>query len=156
MKGSRIQSIVRELNGEKIDIINWSDQPEILISRSLSPAKPRDLYIDEDNLYALVVFEDDEINQAIGREGINIKLSNAVTGFRIEAIKASEYDRSKSINIDDINMSEKYKKLLLSNDITTTKEFFEAEKDHILSFKGLGEKTYMNIEEHIKEEISKI
>ena len=60
----RIKSMFN-FNGEKIDIINWSDQPEILISRALSPAKPRDLYIDHENLYALVVFEDDEIEYRI-------------------------------------------------------------------------------------------
>ena len=156
MKGSRIQSIVRELNGEKIDIINWSDQPEILISRSLSPAKPRDLYIDKENLYALVVFEDEDINKAIGREGINIRLSNRVTGFRIEAIKASKYDQGKTLDINEIDIANKYKKLLTDNNINTTKEFYEAGKEHILTFKGLGEKTFEKMEEEIKEEVSRL
>jgi N utilization substance protein A len=75
MKGSRIQSVVRELNGEKIDIINWSERPEILISRALSPAKPVNLYLDEERPYAVAVFEDEDLAQAIGINGSNIKLS---------------------------------------------------------------------------------
>ena len=156
MKGSRIQSIVRELNGEKIDIINWSAQPEILISRALSPAKPRDLYIDEENLYALVVFEDDDINKAIGREGINIRLTNIVTGFNIEAIKASKYDQDKDLNINDIDISEKFKKILIDNNIKTTKDFYKTDKDVILSFKGVGEKTYEKLADEIKQEVSRL
>ena len=67
MRGSRIQSIVRELNGEKIDIINWSDRPEVLISRAIAPAKPYDLYMDEEKPYAVAVFEDDDLAVAIGK-----------------------------------------------------------------------------------------
>ena len=87
MRGSRIQSIVRELNGEKIDIINWSDKPEILISRALAPAKPINLYIDEDRPYVVAVFEDEELPIAIGRNGQNIKLASSLTYYTIDAVK---------------------------------------------------------------------
>jgi N utilization substance protein A len=89
MKGSRIQSVVRELNGEKIDIINWSERPEILISRALSPAKPVNLYLDEERPYAVAVFEDEDLAQAIGINGSNIKLSTNVTGYKIDAVSLS-------------------------------------------------------------------
>jgi len=122
----------------------------------LSPAKPRDLYIDEENLYALVVFEDDDINKAIGREGINIRLTNIVTGFNIEAIKASKYDQDKDLNINDIDISEKFKKILIDNNIKTTKDFYKTDKDVILSFKGVGEKTYEKLADEIKQEVSRL
>ena len=155
MKGSRIQSIVRELNGEKIDIINWSDQPEILISRALSPAKPIDLYIDERKLYALAVFEDDEINRAIGKEGANINLTKNVTGYNIDVVKQSDYLKNKSIKIDELSsLNAKQKKLLIENDVTTTKEYLTLDKSTLLSFKGLGEKTLEKITESITEELS--
>ena len=64
MRGSRIQAIVRELNNEKIDIINSSEQSEVLISRALSPAKPLDLYIDDDMKYCIAIFDDDELEFA--------------------------------------------------------------------------------------------
>ena len=92
MRGSRIQSVVRELNGEKIDIINWSDQPALLISRALSPVKPIDLYIDEEDLYALAIFQDEDLAMAIGKNGSNLKLTQEVTGYTITA--RSETDQS--------------------------------------------------------------
>jgi N utilization substance protein A len=81
MKGNRIQSVVRELNGEKIDIINWSEKPEILISRALAPANPVNLFIDEEKPYAVAVFEDDDIAIAIGSNGQNVKLASCSLFF---------------------------------------------------------------------------
>ena len=95
MRGSRIQAIVRELNNEKIDIINQSEQPEILISRALSPAKPIDLYIDDERKYCVALFNDDELEFAIGRSGVNINLASRVTGFRIDAFGKQQYDRQQ-------------------------------------------------------------
>ena len=104
MRGSRIQAIVRELNGEKIDIINYSDRPEILISRALSPAKPIDLYIDEDRPYVVAVFEDEELPIAIGRNGQNIRLASEVTGYTIDAVKKSDYEGEKvEIYLDELD-----------------------------------------------------
>ena len=95
MKGSRIQSIVRELNGEKIDIINWSEQAPIILSRALSPVKPIDLYIDEKDKYALAIFKDEDLAMAIGKNGSNLRLSQEVTGFTITAKSESEYLKEK-------------------------------------------------------------
>ena len=95
MRGSRIQAIVRELNNEKIDIINQSEQPEILISRALSPAKPIDLYIDDERKYCVALFNDDELEFAIGRGGLNINLASRVSGFRIDAFGKQQYDRQQ-------------------------------------------------------------
>ncbi len=85
--GSRIQAIVRELNGEKIDIVSWSQQPEILITRALAPAKPIDLFIDENRPYCVAVFDDEELPIAIGKNGQNIKLASDITGYSIDAVK---------------------------------------------------------------------
>ena len=155
MKGSRIQSIVRELNGEKIDIINWSDQPEILISRALSPAKPIDLYIDESKAYALAVFDDEDINRAIGKEGANIRLTKSVTGFNIDVIKKTDYLKNKAINIKKLSsLTDKHKKLLIDNGVDNTKTFMEFKREDLLKFKGLGEITLDKINDLILEELS--
>ena len=146
MRGSRIQSIVRELNGEKIDIINFSDQPEILLTRSIAPAKPLNLLLDEDNSYALIVFDDDEIAIAIGRNGQNIRLASDVTGYTIDTIKLSDYNAQHGI-VDSNSLasvkgvSEKQLSILNKNKIVT-KDDFKNSKDEILSIKGFGEKTY--------------
>ena len=155
MKGNRIQSIVRELNGEKIDIINWSDKPEILISRSLAPANPINLLIDEEKPYAVAIFEDDELAIAIGSNGQNVKLASDVTGYTIDIIKKSEYETNQAIDLSSIkNLSDKIIKLLSENNIKTSKDFLIAEADTLLDIKGFGEKTYEKVKQIIQEAIA--
>ena len=155
MKGNRIQSIVRELNGEKIDIINWSDKPEILISRSLAPANPINLLIDEEKPYAVAIFEDDELAIAIGSNGQNVKLASDVTGYTIDIIKKSEYETNQAIDLSSIeNLSDKIIKLLSENNIKTSKDFLIAEPDTLLDIKGFGEKTYEKVKQIIQEALA--
>ena len=154
MKGSRIQSVVRELNGEKIDIINYSEQPALIISRALSPAKPIDLYIDENKKLAVAIFNDDELAIAIGRNGSNLKLTESVTGYTIEAKSESQHSLSKNVKIKDLkDISEKFKNLLIDNKIKETSEFFNTDKEVLLELKGLGEKTLEKLTLNIKEEL---
>ena len=157
MKGNRIQSIVRELNGEKIDIINWSEKPEILISRSLAPANPINLLIDEEKPYAVAIFEDEDIAIAIGSNGQNIKLASDVTKYTIDVIKKSEYEANQEINLEEIEgLSKKLVNLLSKNEINSSKDFLTTEKDNLLKIKGLGEKTLEKSEGIIKEAIAKL
>ena len=154
MKGSRIQSVVRELNGEKIDIINYSEQPALIISRALSPAKPIDLYIDENKKLAVAIFNDDELAIAIGRNGSNLKLTESVTGYTIDAKSESQHSLSKNIKIKDLNsISEKFKSLLIDNKIKEISEFFNTDKEVLLELKGLGEKTLEKLILNIKDEL---
>lgn len=92
MRGSRIQAIVRELNNEKIDIVNFSERPEVLITRALSPAKPIELHIDDDRQYCVAIFDQDELETAIGKGGVNINLASQLTEYRIDAYSAKEYE----------------------------------------------------------------
>ena len=154
MRGSRIQSIVRELNGEKIDIINWSEQPEILISRAIAPAKPYDLYMDEERPYAVAVFEDDELAIAIGRNGHNIKLASQVTGYTIDAVKRSDYKASTKtmIPLSEIKgISEAQILNFKEKDIISTADILDSEKEILLSVKGIGEKTVERIKKSIND-----
>jgi len=146
MRGSRIQSIVRELNGEKIDIINWSDLPEVLISRALSPAKPINLYIDEDRPYAVAVFEDEELAIAIGKGGQNISLASAVSGYTIDAVKKSDYETKDAIYLDEVKgITKGQLAVLMDNDIKTTEDFLNTDNESLLSLKGFGIKTIEKI-----------
>ena len=159
MRGSRIQSIVRELNGEKIDIINYSEQPEVLLTRSIAPAKPINMLLDENRPYAVIVFEDDELPIAIGRNGQNIQLASDVTGYEIHAISKSEYDGDDTASDGEITLeskissinkiTEKMREALLSEDIKTVSDFLD-NKDKILGIKGFGEKTYTKIADLFK------
>ena len=92
MRGSRIQSVVRELNNEKIDIVNYTEKSEVFITRALSPAKPMDLYIDDDRQYCVAIFEEGGLENAVGRSGVNINLASKLTGYTIDAYTKSEYD----------------------------------------------------------------
>ena len=155
MKGNRIQSIVRELNGEKIDIINWSEKPEILISRSLAPANPINLLIDEEKPYAVAIFEDDDLAIAIGSNGQNIKLASDVTEYTIDVIKKSEYESNQEVDLSSIDaLSEKNINLLSDNGIKTSKDFLTAEVDTLLAIKGFGEKTYEKNKQIIQDALA--
>ncbi|MFV0529498.1 MAG: transcription termination factor NusA [Lachnospiraceae bacterium] len=84
MNGSRVNAVVEELRGEKIDIINWSDNPALLIENALSPAKVIAVMADPDERTALVVVPDFQLSLAIGKEGQNARLAAKLTGFRID------------------------------------------------------------------------
>ena len=84
VNGTRVNAIVDELNGEKIDIINWSENPAQLIENALSPAKVIGVIADEDEKTAQVIVPDYQLSLAIGKKGINIKLASRLTKFRIE------------------------------------------------------------------------
>ena len=157
MRGSRIQSIVRELNGEKIDIINWSDKPEILISRALAPAKPINLYIDEERPYVVAVFEDEELPIAIGRNGQNIKLASSVTEYTIDAVKKSEYEggQEEAHYLDEIKgIAKNHIEVLAKSEIYTSEDFLSTTKADILTLKGFGEKTVDKITAIILEAVA--
>ena len=155
MRGSRIQSVVRELNGEKIDVINKSDQPEILISRALSPAKPLNLYIDDSSKHCLAVFDDEEIDSGVGRNYNNLNLASDLTGYKIEAVKKSDYEenspkKEKEIFIDQVStLTDKMIKMLSSANIDTLDQYKKTNKDDLLLIKGVGEKMLNSIDEKI-------
>ncbi|MFQ3574341.1 MAG: transcription termination factor NusA [Thermodesulfovibrionales bacterium] len=91
MKGTRVQAIVRELRGERIDIIPWSDDMRIFIARALTPAVVDRVGINEEEKTALVIADDQQLSIAIGKKGQNIKLVTKLTGWDIDVISESEY-----------------------------------------------------------------
>ncbi len=84
MNGARVNAVVKELRGEKIDIINWDENPAILIENALSPAKVIAVMADPDEKTALVVVPDYQLSLAIGKEGQNARLAARLTGFKID------------------------------------------------------------------------
>ena len=89
VQGARIRSIVDELNGEKIDIVRWSDQMDMLISNTLKPAEIRAIHLDEEKRHALVIVPDDQLSLGIGKRGQNVRLAAKLTGWEID-IKSAE------------------------------------------------------------------
>jgi len=93
MKGTRVQSIVRELRGERIDIIPWTDDPRQLIARALSPAVVDRIGINEEDKTAMVVVNDQQLSLAIGKKGQNVRLAIKLTGWDIDILSESEYSK---------------------------------------------------------------
>jgi N utilization substance protein A len=91
MKGSRVQAVTRELAGEKIDIVPFSEDPMTMIERSLSPARVNEILPDEDSRMVTAVVDDDQLSLAIGREGKNVRLAAKLTGWKIDLVSASEH-----------------------------------------------------------------
>lgn len=105
MNGARVNAIVQELRGEKIDIINWSDNPAILIENSLSPAKVISVMADPDEKAASVIVPDYQLSLAIGKEGQNARLAARLTGFKIDI-------KSESQAIESGELPENYMELM--------------------------------------------
>lgn len=95
MKGSRVQAVVRELRGEKIDIIAWTSDPRVFIAEALNPATIEKVGIDEEKKSALVVVADSQLSLAIGKNGQNVRLAAKLTGWKIDIISATEYEKEK-------------------------------------------------------------
>jgi N utilization substance protein A len=102
MKGTRIHGIVRELRNENIDVINWTTNPVLLITRALSPAKITNIVLSSDNTMANVYMENDQISLAIGKGGYNIKLAGKLTGYEIDVYRNSEVDNVE----EDVDLPE--------------------------------------------------
>jgi len=100
MKGTRVQSIVRELHGERIDIIPWSDDPRIFIARALTPAAVDRVGINEEEKTAMVIADDQQLSLAIGKRGQNIKLATKLTGWEIDILSESEYSKIRMEEAD--------------------------------------------------------
>jgi N utilization substance protein A len=139
MRGSRIQAVVRELNGEKIDVINFSSQSEVLISRALSPAKPINLRIDDDQKYCVAVFEDEDMESGVGKSYLNVTLASEVTGYTIEAERSVSSDGSANKLSDIKGLTIRMVSLLNEAEIITIKDFQEADQNELLEVKGIGE-----------------
>ena len=90
MKGSRIHGIVRELKNENIDVINWTSNVQLMIQRSLTPAKITSIELDNEKMHANVYLKPDQVSLAIGRRGVNIKLACELTGYEIDVFRDNE------------------------------------------------------------------
>lgn len=101
MKGSRIHGIVRELRNENIDIINYTQNIQLLITRSLTPAKISNMEIDEESKYAEVFMKADQVSLAIGKRGVNIKLAQELTGYTIDVFRDDLEEGDYDIDIEE-------------------------------------------------------
>jgi N utilization substance protein A len=100
MKGSRIHGIVRELKNENIDVINYTQNIQLLIQRSLTPARITSMELDTDRKHANIFLQPDQVSLAIGRRGVNIKLATELTGYELDVYRDTEEDVDGGFDID--------------------------------------------------------
>jgi N utilization substance protein A len=95
-RGSRVRMVVSELRGEKIDIIPWNTEPARFVAKALSPARVREVYIDDDTREATVVVPNDQLALAIGKEGLNARLAARLTGWKVDIQSDEEFARAEA------------------------------------------------------------
>lgn len=154
MKGSRIHSIVRELKNENIDVINFTENIQLYITRALSPAKITSIVINEDEKRADVFLKPDQVSLAIGKGGFNIKLASRLTGYEIDVYRDTEED-NEDVDLeefaDEIDgwIIDEFKKIGLD----TARAVLELEESELVKRTDLEEETVKEVKKILKEEL---
>ena len=158
IKGSRVQAIVRELGGEKIDIVPFSQDPVVFVTRALSPAKVLEAQVVEAEQKILVTVADDQLSLAIGKGGQNARLAAKLTGWKIDLISKSERERQREferrvrIDIEELEgAGPKLRERLIREGIETVQDLLKTPLAELLAIQGVGEKTAEKLLEEAKE-----
>ncbi|HSL90553.1 MAG TPA: transcription termination factor NusA [Ignavibacteriaceae bacterium] len=156
MKGVRIHAIVRELNNENIDVINYSEDPITYVQRSLAPAKLKRIELDEDDKKAVVNADSDQVSLIVGRNGVNIRLAMKLTGYEIEIIREEkafeEYDEDiELIDLKEELGAEVYE-ILINHRFDTALEVLTAGAEKLKEIEELDEEKINDIIEIIKSQ----
>ena len=145
MRGSRVKNIVSELQGEKIDIIRWSENARDYISTALAPAKIREIKIDKETQKAEVIVVQDQLSLAIGRHGQNVRLASRLVGWEID-IRTKSEDKEDAMPKDEVSIAnlhgvgEKTLSVLIEAGFTTLESLAGADVQTLSEIKGIGEK----------------
>lgn len=153
MKGSRIHGIVRELRNENIDVINYTTNPTLFISRSLSPAKISSIQLDDTNKRAEVFMKPDQVSLAIGKGGFNIKLAGRLTGYEIDVYRDSDID---SEDVDLLEFTDEIEKWVIDQlhniGCDTAKSVLALSPEEIASRADLEMETVLDVVRILKAE----
>jgi N utilization substance protein A len=164
MRGSRVQAVVNELQGEKIDIIQWSPDAATFIVNGLAPAEVVKVVLDEDAERIEVVVPDQQLSLAIGRKGQNVRLASQLTGWDIDIMtEASESERRQAEFADRsakfmaaLDVDEVIAQLLASEGFSSVEEVAFVEPDEISSIEGFDENTAEEIQARAREHLDKL
>jgi len=162
MRGSRVQAVVNELQGEKIDIINWSENVANLAIASLSPAEVLKVVLDEDQNKIEVVVSEEHLSLAIGRRGQNVKLATELTGWEIDILTEDEESSKRqedfivksNLFAESLDVDETLAQLLVSEGFGSVEEILETEKSELLSIEGFEEEIVEELIERSKKYIA--
>lgn len=148
-KGSRVKNIVNELNGEKIDIIHWDENPAQFIAHALSPAQVISVEIFDDNS-AEVIVPDNQLSLAIGKQGQNARLANKLTGWRIDILSETEKERLmselraeqlKAGPIEGLGLGTRTENILKEAGVEMVSDLIDMTREQLLALSGFGEKS---------------
>ena len=147
IKGVRVQSIVRELSNERIDIVAYTSNPEVFVTRALAPAKvvTMDVFLDERAM--TVAVEDDKLSLAIGKNGQNARLASRLTGWKINIMSETDYNNMKRREAEMMvpigmlsGVGDVLEERLVEADITTVQDLAKATVEDLMEIEGIGEK----------------
>jgi N utilization substance protein A len=147
VKGTRVQSVVRELNNERIDIVSWHPDPQIFATRALSPAKIVRIDVHEDDKSMTLVVEDDMLSLAIGKAGQNARLAAKLTGWKINILSESEYKSTKKLEegpkivLSSLpGVGKKIQEKLTAAGIDSVQELVKTKLEVLTDIEGIGKK----------------
>jgi len=164
MRGSRVQAVVGELQGEKIDIIPWNDNAATFIVNALQPAEVTKVVLDEDAERIEVVVPDDQLSLAIGRRGQNVRLASQLTGWDIDILteeeesqrRQKEFVERSNLFMEALNVDEMVGQVLASEGFSSIEEVAYVDQDEISSIDGFDEGTAAEIQARAREYLDRI
>lgn len=163
IKGVRVQSIVRELSNERIDIVPFSSNNEIFVTRALAPAKVVNIDVFELEKKMTVAVEDDKLSLAIGRNGQNARLASRLTGWKVNILAESDYNEQKKHEAELLvpvgqldGVGEKIRNRLIDADISSVQRLADSTVEILTRIEGLGEKTAETLIERAREMVDRV
>ena len=159
MRGSRVQTIVNELQGEKIDIINWTEDTSKLVVSALSPAEVMKVLIDDDNSRIEVVIDENNLSKAIGRRGQNVRLASKLLNYEIDILtdkeesekRQTEFKDNTSKFVKNLEIDTTMAQLLVSEGFNSIQDIENSNVDEILKIEGFDEETAKELKNRAKE-----
>ena len=163
MRGSRVQTVVNELQGEKIDIIKWTEDLPTLVAESLSPAEIQKVLIDEQNKRIEVILTEENLSKAIGRRGQNVRLASKLINYEIDILtdkedserRQTEFKERTELFIKALEVDETLGQLLVSENFQSVEEIAQSSTDDISKIEGIEESTAKELIERGKEYLEK-
>ena len=164
MRGSRVQAVVGELQGEKIDIIPWSSEPANFVVNALQPAEVAKVVLDEDAERIEVVVPDEQPSLAIGRRGQNVRLASQLTGWDIDIMteaeeserRQKEFNERTNLFMDSLDVDEMVGQVLASEGFAAVEELAYVDLDEISSIDGFDEETAQEIQDRAREYLERL
>ncbi|MDZ4723033.1 MAG: transcription termination factor NusA [candidate division Zixibacteria bacterium] len=163
IKGVRVQAIVRELNNERIDIVPYSSNPEVFVTRALAPAKVTSIETYELEQKMTVVVEDDKLSLAIGRNGQNARLASKLTGWKVNILSESEHNDVRKREAEMLmpvgqleGVGEKIRDRLIEADISSIQRLAATPIETLVKIEGIGQKTAETLLERAKATIEEL